>query len=135
MRKNSTLKEIVKALNSLVSQDDIIELKLKSRLKPVLARKGYEISFDGLPSSTLPNLTKLIKVPWQALARYVMVYARDEVSEKKIFLLPLDLKISIVKSRTIFGGCNISPENYDHETNSIKKNILIGSTKQQNYWV
>lgn len=43
----------------------------------------------------------------------------------------MDLESSIVKFETLCGGCNIIHKNYYSDTNSRKKNYLIGFTRQQ----
>lgn len=90
-----------------------------------------EIGSEGFSSSTHLNSIKLTKEAKEALARYVMKYAQDELLEMKLFLLFSALKSLIVKFETIFGGCSDGLENYDRHSNSIWKHILIDPSRTQ----
>lgn len=89
MSKNGTLKETVEALNSLSSHNDIIELKFKSGRRIVLARVGYDISFESALTSTHSNLRILTNDAKRALAKYVMEYQENKL--KKMLWFPSNL--------------------------------------------
>lgn len=67
----------------------------------------------------------------QVPARYVMDYAGDELSGKKLLLPPLGLQLLIIKFRTIFWGLYISLEHFNLGTNSMTKNVLNNTARKQ----
>lgn len=131
MRKSTLLEEAVTALNSSSLHDVLPEPKLHTGSTTALSKNGYEIRLEGISSSEYPMLAKLSKDAKRALVKYVMECANDDENGSNIAPLPSDMKINVVKSGNIRGGSNITLDDYDHDNNSIMKNIFIGTTRQR----
>lgn len=73
--------------------DTVVELKLKPGQSTILTRNEHEVKLSGILTSTHLNLDKLRGYGNQVLAKYFTEHARDEISEKKSFLLLSNRKI------------------------------------------